>query len=115
MRLEPSECTAIVQGFGNVGSITARRFHLSGIKVIAISDHTGAWFNANGIDIEDAILYRDNNHGVLKGYMGGELITNETLLTLETTILAPCALENQITKSNASDIKAGALQISVRL
>lgn len=79
---------------------------MHGIKVVAISDHTAAFYDLKGIDIENAMAYRDSNKGVLKGYKGGKLITNAELLELPVEILAPCALENQITASNASNIKA---------
>jgi glutamate dehydrogenase len=106
MKLKPEKCKAAVQGFGNVGSISAKHFNAQGIKVVAISDHTGAFFNAKGIDIDKAMAYRDTNKGVLQGFKGGELITNEDLLELNVDVLAPCALENQITASNANSIKA---------
>src|SRR5690606_29533955 len=104
--LKPEKCRAAVQGFGNVGSITAKHLAAQGIKIVAISDHTAAFYNADGIDIEKAIAYRNGNKGVIKGYKGGKLISNEELLTLNVDILAPCAMENQITEDNASKIKA---------
>jgi glutamate dehydrogenase (NAD(P)+) len=106
LKMKPEKCRAAVQGFGNVGSITAKHFDANKIKVVAISDHTGAFFNPKGIDIAKAMAYRDANKGVLKGFKGGELITNEELLELNVDILAPCAMENQITAQNASRIKA---------
>lgn len=107
MKMKPEHCTAAVQGFGNVGSITAKHFELNGIKVVAISDHTAAFYNTKGINIEKAIAYRDSNNGVLKGFKdGGKLISNSELLELDVEILAPCALENQITFENAHKIKA---------
>jgi glutamate dehydrogenase (NAD(P)+) len=106
LKMKPEKCKAAVQGFGNVGSITAKHFDAHGIKVVGISDHTGAYYNAKGIDIAKAIAFRDANGGNLKGFKGGELITNEQLLELNVDILAPCALENQITAQNAGNIKA---------
>jgi glutamate dehydrogenase/leucine dehydrogenase len=107
MQMDPTKCTAAIQGFGNVGSITAAHFVDAGVKVIGISDHTAAFHNPKGIDIKKAIDYRDKHKGVLKGFKGGELITNEELLTLKTDVLAPCAMENQIrAATNASKIKA---------
>lgn len=106
LKMNPEKCKAAVQGFGNVGSISAKHFEAHGIKVVAISDHTGAFYNPKGIDIAKAIDYRDNNKGVLKGFKGGELISNEDLLELNVDILAPCATENQITAANAGNIKA---------
>jgi glutamate dehydrogenase/leucine dehydrogenase len=106
MQMNPNKATAAVQGFGNVGSITAKQMEDSGIRIVAISDHTGAWYNKKGIDIASAIKYRDQNHGVLRGFTMGEEITNEELLTLGVDVLAPCALENQIRRANADQIKA---------
>ncbi|HMT28952.1 MAG TPA: glutamate dehydrogenase, partial [Bacteroidia bacterium] len=94
-------------GFGNVGSITAAHFVNAGLKIVGISDHTAAFYNEKGIDIQKAMAYRDKHKGVLKGFKGGELISNEELLTLKTDVLAPCAMENQIrAATNASKIKA---------
>jgi len=104
--LKPEKCRAAVQGFGNVGSITAKHLAAQGIKIVAISDHTAAFYNADGIDIEKAIAYRNGNKGVIKGFKGGKLISNEELLTLNVDILTPCAMENQITEENANKIKA---------
>lgn len=107
LNLDPARCTAIVQGFGNVGSITAMHFVQAGVKVVGISDHTAAFYNEKGIDVMKAIAYRDKNKGLLKGFKGGTVITNEDLLILKCDVLAPCAMENQIrAKTNASKIKA---------
>lgn len=106
MGKDPAGSTVVVQGFGNVGSNAAKLLSQQGVKVIAISDHTGAWYNKSGILVHQAIAYRDKNNGTLQGYTGGERITNEELLELECDILAPCAVENVITKKNADRIKA---------
>ena len=76
------------------------------MKIVAISDHTAAFYNEKGFDIADAIAYRDSNKGVLSGYNKGTLITNAEVLTCNVDLLAPCAMENQITAENAADIKA---------
>lgn len=105
--MDPFKSTAAVQGFGNVGSITAQHFVSHGVKVVAISDHTAAFYNPKGINIEKAIEFRDKHKGVLKGFKGGELISNEDLLILKVDVLAPCAMENQIrAATNADKIKA---------
>jgi glutamate dehydrogenase (NAD(P)+) len=106
MRLDPRKATAAVQGFGNVGSISAMYMEAAGLRIVAISDHTGAFYNAKGISIQDAIKYRNANNGVLKGFTGGKAISNEELLALDVDVLAPCALENQIRQANAGDVKA---------
>jgi glutamate dehydrogenase (NAD(P)+) len=94
--IPPSQATAAVQGFGNVGSETALALAAYGVKVIAISDYTCAIHNPAGINLAKAVEYVKYNK-VLKDFQGGEEITNEQLLTLPCTILAPCALERVIT------------------
>jgi len=102
----PEGLTAAVQGFGNVGSITAKYLSQNGIRVVAISDKSGGYYNENGILIHQAIQYRDSHGGILEGFKGGERITNEQLLTLPVDILVPAALEDQITPQNAPNIQA---------
>ena len=106
LKINPKKCTAVVQGFGNVGSISAKHFSLNGIKIVGISDHTGGYYNAKGFDIEKAMDYRNKNRGTLQGFKGGDKISNEELLEIKCDLLAPCALENQITAANANRIKA---------
>lgn len=98
--------TAAIQGFGNVGSHAARLMHNAKIKIVAISDHTAAFHNPKGIDVNAALKYAAGNGGVLKGFKGGKEISNEELLTLKVDVLAPCAIQNVITAKNANDIKA---------
>jgi len=104
--INPKDCTAAIQGFGNVGSYAARLYVAQGIKVLAISDLSGAYYNEKGLDIEAAIAYAAQNKNSLEGFSGGSKITNEELLTLNVNILAPCAMENVITENNAGQIKA---------
>jgi len=104
--IKPSDCTAAVQGFGNVGSWAAKLYVEKGIKVLAISDVTGAYHNANGIDIEAAIAHCANNKGQLAGFDKADKISNEEILTLKVDILSPSAMENVITAQNADKIQA---------
>jgi glutamate dehydrogenase (NAD(P)+) len=97
--------TVAVQGFGNVGSVAAQLLAKEGCRVIAISDRTGAYHKANGIDVEAAIAYVQR-HRTLEGFAGGDPISNEDLLTLDVDVLLPAALENVITSKNASKIRA---------
>ncbi len=107
LKLNPKKSTAVVQGFGNVGSVSAKLLFERGLKIIAISDITGGYYNKKGIDIEKAIKYVQNNPDrTLEGFNGGEKITNEELLELECDVLIPAAREDQITKQNAPRIKA---------
>jgi len=104
---DPSQIRVAVQGFGNVGTYAAKHAFDLGYKVIAVSDVTGGYTNENGLDIDDVMAYtRTTKHNVLEGYKNADKITNSELLALPCDVLAPCAMENQITDANANDIKA---------
>lgn len=107
LKINPFQATCAVQGFGNVGSWAALLLEERGLKIIAISDHTGAFFNEKGINIKEAIQYRDSNNGTLEGFKGGEKLTDAgELLTLEVDVLVPAAVEDVITIHNVHQIKA---------
>ena len=97
--------TIAVQGFGNVGSVAADLLAKEGCIVRGISDRTGAYWNAKGIDIPRAIRYVQE-HKTLEGFTDGQPITNEELLTSDVDVLLPAALENVITSKNAGKIRA---------
>ena len=94
-----------VQGFGNVGSYLARFLAEEGATVIGLSDSRSALHNPQGIDISAALAHK-SEHGSLAGLRGAEAISNEELLLLDCDVLAPCALEQVITRSNADKVKA---------
>ena len=98
--------TVAVQGFGNVGSVSALLMHEQGAKIVGISDVSGAYVNPDGINIPDAIAYTQANKGTLEGFVGGSKISNQELLELEVDVLIPAAKEDQINKYNAPNIKA---------
>ncbi len=102
--MRPDECTVVVQGFGNVGSISARLLHELGCNVIGLSDISGGVYNAQGIDVHRALRY-SKEHGSLKGLPDTETVTNAELLELPCDVLVPAALENQLTARNASRVK----------
>ncbi len=106
LKMDPQTSTAVVQGFGNVGSISAQLIEMLGVTIVGISDISGGYYNPKGINIEEAIEYTKNNKGTLGGFKGGKKVSNAKLLTLETDILIPAAMEDQITAENANDIKA---------
>ncbi len=106
LKINPYKATCAVQGFGNVGSFAALLLAERGVKVVAISDLSGAYHNKNGIDIKAAIDYRNGNNGTLDGFSGAEKIDNAELLTLEVDVLVPAATEDVITSQNADQIKA---------
>jgi glutamate dehydrogenase (NAD(P)+) len=103
--LDLNGATAAVQGFGNVGSYLARFLVQDGAKVVAISDSTGGVHNSNGIDVEAAFA-RKRETGSIGGLPGTDPISNDDLLLLDVDVLAPCALEQVISDSNADRIKA---------
>lgn len=106
MNLDPNNCSCAIQGFGNVGSWGARLLAEKGVKIVAISDVSGAYYNPDGLDIEEAIRYSEGNGRSLAGYKGGSMISNDELLELDVDILVPAALEDQIDETNAHNIKA---------
>jgi glutamate dehydrogenase (NAD(P)+) len=95
----------VVQGFGNAGSIAAQLIADQGARVIAVSDSTGGIVNPDGLDVGRIIAWK-NEHGTVRGAPGTAEISNEALLELDCDILIPAALESQITKRNAANIKA---------
>ena len=102
--LKVNECTAVVQGYGNVGSVAAQSMAKHGVKIIAVSDADGGVFNANGLDLHklDAHVAQ---HRTVAGFAEAEPITNAAILELKCDVLAPCALERQITAENAPRLK----------
>jgi glutamate dehydrogenase (NAD(P)+) len=96
----------VVQGFGNVGSVAAYLLQDLGAQVIAVSDVSGGLYNPNGLDAHDVLKYAQGNANLIEGYPNAEPISNEDLLALECDVLVPAALENQITASNAGNVKA---------
>lgn len=97
----------VIQGLGNVGSFTGAIMQEEGdIKIIAVSEFEGSIYNANGINMQELLKFR-KEHGSILGMPGCKnLKTKEAALEVECDILIPAALENQITLSNAKNIKA---------
>jgi glutamate dehydrogenase (NAD(P)+) len=94
-----------VQGFGNVGSVSADLLQKAGFTVVSVSDVQGGIYNPKGLDIQDVMAWRSKNR-YLAGYQKAEAITNQQLLALDCDVLLPAAMENVITAQNAEDIKA---------
>ena len=94
-----------VQGFGNVGSVAADLLAQEGAVIVAVSDKSGALYEARGLDVADLLTWV-REHRQLAGYPRAQAIGNEELLTLECDVLVPAALENVITRKNAGQIKA---------
>ncbi len=109
LRMDLSACTVAIEGFGNVGANTARLLAREGCRIVAVSDISGAYRAAQGIDL-DVALERVRSHGMLAGL---ERATRAVamddplaLLELDVDILVPAALENRITRENAPRVRA---------
>ena len=113
----PADTTVAVQGFGNAGAIVAELLFNAGYKIVAVSDSKGGIYRREGLDVPSVRQFKDSTRTLKAVYCEGtvcsivehETITNEELLALDVDILAPAALENQITEANARDIKAKAV------
>lgn len=106
MRRRPSETRVAIQGFGNVGTHTAKFLREAECKVVAISDHTGAFYRKNGIDVQKALHHAIEHDKLLRGFQGAEQISNDELLEMDVDVLIPAAIGGVINASNASRIKA---------
>jgi len=95
-----------IQGFGNVGSVTARLLDERGANVVAVSDVTGALYDPDGLDIDDVSAYVAGNDGRLEGYPESDRISNDDLLTLDVDALIPAAIEDVITVDVAERLQA---------
>jgi glutamate dehydrogenase (NAD(P)+) len=103
---KPNQTRVAIQGFGNVGSHAAKFLAESEFKIVAISDLSGAYFNAQGLNIPHALHYALQHKHRLEGYQEADLITNAQLLELDCELLIPAALGGVIEKENAPRIKA---------
>ncbi len=103
LNIKMSDATVVVQGFGNAGQFAAKLVEEQGAKVIAVSDTKGSILNKNGFKVDELVKHKNENKTV-KDFENSEEINSEDLLSTECTILIPSALENQITKYNASKI-----------
>jgi glutamate dehydrogenase (NAD(P)+) len=103
--MDLTRSTVAVQGFGNAGSIAAQLMSDEGSTVIAVSDTGGAIWKQDGLDVPKVLAWK-KEHGTVVGFPGSMTITNGDLLELECDVLIPAAYENQITASNAANVKA---------
>jgi glutamate dehydrogenase (NAD(P)+) len=105
-KLEKKETRVAIQGFGNVGAWAAQLAYESGYSVIAVSDVFGGTYNPEGLNIPELFNHYAES-GKIPTFKLGTSISNSELLTLNTDILIPAAIENSITETNASEITAG--------
>lgn len=104
----PYLASIAIQGMGNVGGTAAEIFYKNGQKVIAVSDYSGGLYNENGLNIDEIKQYLSDKKNLLINYKDSsvEHISNSQVLSCKCDILIPAALENQINKDNAADVKA---------
>lgn len=106
LNVHPEDATAVVQGFGNVGSVTCDELTARGVKVIAVGDRLGCVKNTKGLDIPALHKYvATHPMKSVSGFPGGEPISMEELLATKCTILVPAALERVITGANAAKLR----------
>ena len=103
--LDINGATVAVQGFGNVGSVSADLLAKIGAKIVAVTDWKGGVHNPAGLDIVKMLDFA-KQHKTIDGFPGGDPIDNEQLFGLDVDVLVPAALENQITMENAPIIRA---------
>jgi glutamate dehydrogenase (NAD(P)+) len=104
LNLSPEGSTAVVQGFGNVGSVACHELAQRGVRVVAVGDRHGAIRNPRGIDVP-ALTRHVAAGKLLKEFPGAEPIASADLLTTPCTVLVPAALERVITKANAGQLR----------
>ncbi|WP_137158073.1 Glu/Leu/Phe/Val dehydrogenase [Rhizobium sp. FKL33] len=104
LKMTPSETTAIIQGFGNVGSYAAIELARQGVKIIGVSDHTACYLDRKGLDV-DALIAHTAQHGSLKGYSSEALFDPNQLLVQPCDILVPAAIERVIDADVAAKLK----------
>ncbi len=98
--------TIAIQGFGNVGTHTAKFLRDAECRIVAVSDAHGGFFKADGLDVLDLLRHAQANGGRLDGYKRGDALTNAELLATECDVLIPAALGGVLTKANAAAVRA---------
>lgn len=98
--------TVAIQGFGNVGTHTAKFLRDAECRIVAVSDAYGGFHRAEGLDVGDMLRHAQSHSGRLEGYKGGDAITNAELLATECDVLIPAALGGVLTKANAGSVRA---------
>jgi glutamate dehydrogenase (NAD(P)+) len=102
--MDLTKCRAVIQGFGNVGSVAAGELGRLGVKVVGVSDRSGGIYNATGLRIDDLVSFKEKNNKLLQ-FPEGEKIVGTEFLELPCEILVPSATELQITQENADRLK----------
>jgi glutamate dehydrogenase (NAD(P)+) len=105
LKLDIQNTTVAIQGFGNVGSHTARIMQESGARVIAVSDVSGGIHNSSGLDIPELLTRYKTRGQTLRDTKLGDWLSNDELLQLDCTVLIPAALSEVITERNAAKLR----------
>ena len=105
LKIDLSDTTVAIQGFGNVGAHTAQIINQAGAKIVAVSDHTGGLYNSRGLDILEIMRRHQKDREPIHTMKLGDQLTNEELLTVDCTVLIPAAVAEQITAKNAEKIR----------
>ena len=104
LSIDLARCTAVVQGFGNVGSVAVKELANIGVKIIGVADRTGGFYDPKGLPVQKLLDLADKYHS-LENCPYGQKISNTEVLELKCDILVPAALEMQITKENADRLQ----------
>lgn len=106
LKIKLQDTSAVIQGFGNVGSVTALELHKRGVKIVGVADITGHYIRESGFNIPEMIEYVDK-HRTLDGYDGidKDTVSKDDFMTHQCDILVPAAMEMQITGENAPKLK----------
>ena len=108
LSIDPNNATAVVQGFGNVGSYAALELYHFGLKVIAVSDHTGALYDARGLDIP-ALMRHAGTHGSIAGFSTQLQFDPALIFRLPCDVLVPAAMERVIDAHVAENLRCRVL------
>jgi glutamate dehydrogenase (NAD(P)+) len=103
--MKPHQVKVAVQGFGNVGSVSAKLLEEAGCTIVAVSEDYGGIYNPLGLPIRRLLEYRKEEKS-LRGFQGAQEISNEDLLEVECDVLVPAAIGNQLTSRNAGKVQA---------
>ncbi|MFZ5647589.1 MAG: Glu/Leu/Phe/Val family dehydrogenase [Bacillota bacterium] len=105
LNINLAESTAVIQGYGNVGSVAAEGLRELGCRIVAVSDSKGGIYSESGLDLAEVNAHKARTGSVV-GFPDAQPVSNQALLELECDVLIPAALENSITEENAHRIKA---------
>ena len=104
----PADLRVAVQGFGNVGMNAALLLAETGATIVAVSDHTGGFHDADGLDLDDVVAYveREGGDHTLAGYGGAEAVSGDDFMGIDCDVLVPAAIESAIHRGNVDTVRA---------